>query len=55
MLPARVDSLELEKSPLKKAEADINKLVSSILKNLERFCFIKSEQKGEKKKIFYVL
>lgn len=53
VLPARVDSLELEKSPLKKAEADINKLVSSILKNLERFCFIKGEQKGEKKKIFY--
>ena len=53
VLPARVDSLELEKSPLKKAEVDIDKLVSSILKNLERFCFIKSEQKGEKKKIFY--
>jgi len=53
VLSTRVDSLELEKSPLKKAEADIDELVSSILKNLERFCFIKNEQKGEKKKIFH--
>jgi len=53
VLPARVDSFELEKSPFKKAEADIDELVPSILKNLERFCFIKSEQKGEKKKIFH--
>jgi AAA+ ATPase superfamily predicted ATPase len=53
MLLRSVDSVELEnKSPFKKAEKDVEKLVLSILKNLERFSFLKSEQK-EKKTFYY--